>query len=391
MFESQVRNGNHLLVAGQRRMGKTSILQELGRRLKADGWSFLFVDIEGATCPEDVIADLARALHPERSVLVQVASAMKQWFDDNVEELSAAEFGVRFRAALNEGSWRRHGDSLLDHCASEGRPALLVIDELPIFLTRLLHRDGNADRVDGFLSWLRGAVQKRGGTGPVLIVSGSIGLEPLVRRLRLSDRINHLYSVRVGPWNREASAACFEQLAAAYNLGLEPGVADAVYDAIGIGIPHHVQSFFARLRDYAAMRNLSRIALKDVQHVYKSELLGPPGQNDLVHYETRLRAALTDEEHGLAMEILAEAAVEGVFGEPSRRSLSRLYSTVLGNAPQIVAETLDVLVHDGYLVPAANGHRFDSRLLQDWWSARFRDHHVPLTKRGARRQGGAER
>ena len=28
-----------------------------------------------------------------------------------------------------------------------------------------------------------------------------------------------------------------------------------------------------------------------------------------------------------------------------------------------------------------DGHRFASRLLKDWWSARFRDHHRPLKGR----------
>ena len=246
-------------------MGKTSLLQELGRRLESVGWIFLFVDVEGAGCPEDVITDLARALHPERTMARRMASAMKQWFDENVDELSAFEFGVKFRAGLDAGSWRRHGDDLLRGCAALETPVLLVVDELPIFLKRLLRRDGDAERVVGFLSWLRGALQGLGDAGPVLVVSGSIGLEPLVRRLGLADRVNHLYPVRVGPWDRETSVACFGRLAAEHGLGLDEGVAEAV--------------------------------------------------------------------------------------------------------------------HDGYLEPAAGGHRFGSRLLADWWSARFRDHHVPLAKR----------
>ena len=43
-----------------------------------------------------------------------------------------------------------------------------------------------------------------------------------------------------------------------------------------------------------------------------------------------------------------------------------------------ITETLDVLVHDGYLEAGSDGHRFPSRLLKDWWAARFRDHHIPL-------------
>ena len=56
---------------------------------------------------------------------------------------------------------------------------LLAIDELPIFLKRMLGGDDGARRVDEFLSWLRGVVQSLGDGSLVLIISGSIGLEPL--------------------------------------------------------------------------------------------------------------------------------------------------------------------------------------------------------------------
>ena len=65
ILEQRVRDGNHVLLTGQRRMGKTSITRELGRRLtEFGGWSSLFADVEDATCPEDVIADIARAAFP---------------------------------------------------------------------------------------------------------------------------------------------------------------------------------------------------------------------------------------------------------------------------------------------------------------------------------------
>ncbi len=42
ILETLVRDRNHVLLTGQRRMGKTSIVRELGRRLKAgeDGHGF---------------------------------------------------------------------------------------------------------------------------------------------------------------------------------------------------------------------------------------------------------------------------------------------------------------------------------------------------------------
>ena len=381
ILEQRVRDGNHVLLTGQRRMGKTSIARELGRRLtESGGWITLFTDVEDATCPEDVIADIARAAQPVRSIVSRLSN-MAQRALGAVEEVGAGEFRVKVRAELNAGNWRDKGERLLLGCAKHDKRVLLVVDELPIFLKRMLRAADGATRVEGFLSWLRGVFQGLGGDSPVLIVSGSIGLMPMVQRLGIPDRINYLEPFRLGPWNREASVACFDQLAKSAALSIEDGVAGAVYDALGIGIPHHVQSFFARLREHAIMENRDRVTVADVEMVYRTGLLGPSGQNDLAHYETRLRDGLDDESRSIAMEILAEAATQGVFTSPARARLGELYSRVVDDAHGRITEVLDVLAHDGYLEHSANGYRFPSRLLKDWWAARFRDHHVPIERR----------
>ena len=381
ILETQVRDHNHMLLTGQRRMGKTSILRELGRRLESEGWVFLFADVEGATCPEDVIAEIAQAAHPVRALSSRFAVWAGRFLTDNIEEINALDFGVKIRAGLDAGSWRRHGEQLLRDCAEYDKPVLLVIDELPIFLKRMLLQDGDARRVDEFMSWLRGVLQTLGDDSPVLMLSGSIGLEPLMRRLGLPDRINHLYPFRLGPWSRDTSVECFDLLAKSHGLRVEDSVANAVYEALGVGIPHHVQSFFARLRDFAIMQGRDRVTVEDVDDVYRTALLGPSGQNDLVHYETRLKEGLEDESYSIAMEILAEAATQEVFTPAARRCLERLYSKVTDDAAGRIADTLEVLVHDGYLEADDGSYRFPSKLLKDWWSARFRDHHIPLENR----------
>ena len=391
-LETLVHDGNHVLLTGQRRMGKTSVARELGRRLKTQRpeWVFLFVDIEDATCAEDVIAEIAKAAHPVRGILSSLAATMGRWVGDNIEEVSAGDFGVKIRAGLNPGTWRRDGETLLRDCAEYDKPVFLVMDELPIFLNRMLHDDGDMQRVDEFLSWLRKVVQDLQHEDPsscrspslVLMVSGSIGLAPLAQRLGIPDRINHLHTFRLGPWTRDVSVECFERLVESYGLQIEKGVAGAVYERLGIGIPHQVQSFFARLRDFAVMQDRDRIKVGDVDEVYRTELLGPSGQNDLAHYETRLKDGIEEESYPIAMEIIAEAAIQDVFTAKARRCLEQLYSSVVHDAQRHVTDTLRVLEHDGYLEKVGdNGYHFSSRLLKDWWAARFQGHHIPIESR----------
>ena len=383
ILESRIRDGNHIVMTGQRRMGKTSILQELGRRLEEKGWIFLFADVEGAISEEDVVTKIAEAVHryqplPRRAWNIVGRRSAELW--RRVKQIRARDFAVEFRSVLDAGNWRHHGHQLVRRCASFDKPVVVAVDEVPIFLSRLLREEDGAARVDVFLSWLRAAFQQQAGTSAVLVVSGSIGLAPLVQRLGISDRINHLDPFRLGPWDRETSVGCFEELAASGGFAVDEGVAEAVYDCLGIGIPQHVQSFFARLRDYALRHDRECITMEDVDAVYRTELLGPSGQNDLAHYEARLRDGVGDEtRYGIAMEILAEAAVQGVFTPEARHHLETRYSKLPSNAPRQVIETLDVLVHDGYLESDTEGYRFASNLLRDWWRARFRDHYTPLT------------
>ncbi len=379
ILDRHIRSGNPVLLSGQRRMGKTSVARELGRRLEQDGWAFSFADVERAASAEDVIAKIAEALHPIQGLASRLGNRLARIFKDNVEQISAYEFGIKFRAGMTAGDWQSYGEALFRGCAEHGKPVLLVIDELPIFLNRLLRDEDGLARVDEFLSWLRGATQDAVGGSLILMVSGSIGLTPLVRRLGLTDRTNYLYEFRLGPWDRSTSIECFNQLALSNTLHVEDGVAEGAYDALGVGIPHHVQSFFARLLDFATMHNRDTIAVADVETVYQTDMLGPFGQNDLMHYDARLRDALGEGDFAIANAILAEAAVQGRFTPSAREALEALFAAKVENTSGRVTDILEILVHDGYLEAEGDNHRFTSRLLKDWWGTRYAGHHPTLS------------
>ena len=69
------------------------------------------------------------------------------------------------------------------------------------------------------------------------------------------------------------------------------------------------------------MQGRHRVTVEDVAEVHRNGLLGPSGQSDLVHYETRLRDAFDDEALPSPWSV-AEAVVEGVW---PRRAKQRLW------------------------------------------------------------------
>lgn len=131
------RNGNHVLLTGQRRMGKTSITRELGRQLEADGWAAVFTDVEDANCAEDAIVETESAARPIRSLLGLISDMLPAGAD-----IGVGDFHLKLRSKLNSGNWCRHGGNLIRNCANGEQRILLVVDELPIFLKRLQRDDG---------------------------------------------------------------------------------------------------------------------------------------------------------------------------------------------------------------------------------------------------------
>ena len=68
VLHARVREDNHVLLTGQRHIGKTSILRELERRFKREGWTIFFIDVERSTTPEYAIADIAEPAFSYRPV-----------------------------------------------------------------------------------------------------------------------------------------------------------------------------------------------------------------------------------------------------------------------------------------------------------------------------------
>ena len=390
-LSERVSDGIHTLLTAQRRMGKTSLVRELLRRLAdGDDHETVFVDFEDAETAEDAVAELAfqaEALQSTSRRIRAVFANVLRGLGQNVEELAVSELRVKFRAGIDAGTWRRRGDEVFAALAESPKPVVLAIDELPIFVNRLLKGDDfritpeRRNNADLFMSWLRRNGQLYRGR-VCIIVSGSIGLEPILGQAGLSAQANFLSPLELSPWSHETAADCLGALARSYGLDLSCDVRQGMCRRLRSCIPHHVQHFFDQLHEHLRREGRSEASLEDVEFVYQRYLLGVRGQLHLEHYEGRLRMVLGDEGYGTALELLTEAAVnDGLLsGETIEQYRKALSSGEIGEHPSI-PELLYILEHDGYLEPHEGGFRFVSGLLEDWWRTRHREFFTPIAQR----------
>ena len=387
----RVQNGTHTLLTAQRRMGKTSLVRELLRRLKdEDSFETIFVDLDALT-PADAIAEIgvqSRSVQGvQRKLKSWLANTLREAVD-RVDTLAVSEVQVKLRAGIDAGNWRQKGDEVFAALAENDRPVVLAIDELPILVNRLLKGDDycitpkRRQAVDEFLSWLRKNGQEHRGR-VCLILSGSVGLEPILQQAGLSAHANIFSPFDLKPWDEETASACLAALAGTYGIDLPLTVRQDMCHRLRCQIPHHVQQFFDNLHEHLRRANRREASLEDVKRVYTDEMLGVRGQMDLEHYEGRLRMVLGDKGYLAALDILTEAAVND--GLLHSDAIDQYYEYFQAESdPVSIKDILSVLEHDGYLARQGDNYRFVSGLLEAWWYARHGRPFIPIALRQAK-------
>lgn len=369
-----IDDGAHISLVAQRRMGKTSLMMELARLL-ADRYVCLYLDLQKESVPADAVAELALVLKPHESLWEKgktlFANALKNVVG-SVEEVSYADIGIKLRAGLDSGNWTEKGDALFRILSKSDKPVLLMIDELPLMVNRMLKAGGEGmtsdtiRQVDRFMSWLRkNSIEHQGKVR--IILSGSIGLEPVLHQAGLSAVINNYQPYDLKPWDDDTAAGCLRALARYDDLIFEENVELAMVEKLGCCIPHHVQLFFASVHKFCVYRDDMRLTVAEANELYETEMLGLRGHAELTHYEERLSMYFEKERLPLVKAMLTETSVSGILTSSVILALREEYASSESCPDEALAEILRILQHDGYLRKKDDGYVYESNLLRGWW------------------------
>ncbi|MHB0946760.1 MAG: ATP-binding protein, partial [Sedimentisphaerales bacterium] len=288
LFIERIDGRANILLVAQRRMGKTSLLKKIAEELKEHYYP-IFVDLQAARNSPDAIRDLSVAIHEHKALGQKIKEVISNILN-KIEKLDVFEFGVTLRAGLSASNWEQKGDEIFKALAQADKPVLLLLDEVPIMLSYMLKgKDSKITasekiEVDKFMSWLRKNSLAHQANVRV-VISGSIGLEPILKQAGLSATINHLEPFELKPWSEPVAIACIEALSNEYKVELHKGVAKEMVNKIGCCIPHHIQMFFNHIYTWCVRKGNMVCSIKDVDEVYQNEMLGVRGHAEWSHYE----------------------------------------------------------------------------------------------------------
>ena len=372
------------MLTAQRRIGKTSLVRELLRILEESGeFDTVFADLEGGATPADAVAEIGNQARTTSGLGHRIGHRLRQ-LGTRIEALEAADLRVQLRADVNAGNWQARGERILAALARRDRPVVLALDELPIIVSRILRRTGDQIAPEGtkaageFLGWLRKMGQMHQGK-VMFILTGSVGLQPILRQAGLSAHANIFLPYELSAWSEDTASDCIGELVVPADVRRD------MCRRLRCCVPHHVQQFFAYVLDHLRRTSAPEATLDDIEHVYSNTMLSVRGLTDLDHYETRLKVVLDREAYTCALALLTEAAVaDGVLDD---RTIS-LYAdggAEVGGSVEVVTTVLYALEHDGYLTRSGDGYRFTSGLIEDWWRARHGQFFKPIAEARSQR------
>lgn len=366
ILRENIAEGFHTLLTGQRRMGKTSLARQVAIELETKGWTYLVADLDACGTAEDMIATLATAVveHTKDHEQLKRMGHVLGDFLGKVEELGVAGASVSFREKLTAGTWQSKGTELFSHLGRSS-PCLVFVDELPNLLLRL-ERSQGVNAVELVLSWLRQVMQSiESDRQLVFVVSGSIGLEPIVQRLGLTRSINQMEPMRLKPWGRETASACLQARAAYDEISYQPEALEALLDNIGIYIPFHVQRASLVAKRHLREQGETLVTTAHVAHIY-GQMVSQDGSTMVQHYRDRLEETVGAGLKGPAVIVLNLMA----DGKERRRDEMIAAFDSGPHGSDAIDWLFDVLVHDGYLEKTNRHWLFPRGMLRDWWHQR---------------------
>jgi uncharacterized protein len=359
----------HILLLAPRRVGKTSLLFALQAACEADASAnAIYVSVASAMSERHVIQMLLDAVYASTPGKRLQPNRVSAWLRRNRRRVKNVQFaggGVELAAA--DDHWQEDADEAMAPLLASTAPWLLLIDELPTLVLELARGNPTGERVRAFLQWFRNVRQTPAGGGLRFVLAGSIGLDSVTRRYRLTDTINDLRTWGLGPYSAETADRFLAELGRSYGMDLARDVRDRICTHAEWLIPYHLQVVFSALREERGERAPSVAAVDAAVE----RLLARKAYFN--YWDERLRTVLGLQESDHAGRVLAACANDerGATEASLGRTLAAMIPDA-GERSRSLAWLLDVLGSDGYLVRADRRWRFRSGLLRRYWKEQLR-------------------
>lgn len=360
---SILEQGNSLLLASPRRVGKSSFSQKMLDVFAERGYKTVYIDLQGVGSEQefgDCLADKLREIQSQEFSLSYLKDRIGG-FLRKIKRLDVRGIGMEFRD--NPEMFYKSVEGLL---ALEGK-FLIVVDELAIFLQTLEETSG-FEHVESFMNWFRKIrISKHENIRWVLC--SSVSITNYVSKNKISHTINDVVPLNLGEMTTAESTELLQKLCDGAGIArFDDKQIDAVLTKIGWKLPFFIQSFFQYYQLGIKSGQYVEVPIEEVTDSIIGQIIR---EHQVSSWSERLS--------GYGKYERPAQALLNYLCQPSHRSQRSHLETVIAPAcPNgedvgiIYAEVRQLLENDGYLMETAEGEVvFRSPIIREYWFTKF--------------------
>lgn len=350
--------GRSVQMLAPRRIGKTWLMGEVAKDLRARGWRCFGIDVEGHRTEEEVLRTLCREIEKTQAIHTSLLAHFKQRFEQlkgGTESTSLTQAVTRvepalFAEALVEGLHESDGDTLI------------LIDEISLFVLDRAQKDAAAVRA--FLYLLRRLRQRF----PRVrwFFSGSVGLDAVARRLGLEGALVDLEIVGLEPFSANAARSYIAELKNERQLHTPFEFADSAFEhlfqELGWNSPYYLKLVADRIRPTSA----PPIATRDHVEAAFTELLRPIYRTHFATWKEHVEKNYPDDASRL--RALLDTLCGSAQGEMEPTLLAALVTSGSETTNRNLKDFLLALQSDGLIEKDGDRWRFASGLVRRFWA-----------------------
>lgn len=360
---SILKQGNSLLLASPRRVGKTSFAQKMLSIFEGEGYKPINLDLQGIKSEQefgDRLADCVREKQSQESKLRHIKDKIEN-FLKNVKKIEVKGIGVEFKD--DPEKFYKSVENIL---ASDGK-FLIVVDELAIFLQALEDTYG-FKHVESFMNWFR-KIRTMKRSNIVWILCSSVSITNYVSNNKISHTINDVVSLSLGEMTMcEARELLLELCRNAEIEEFSDPQINIILTKIKWKLPFFIQYFFQRYHFGLKSEQYHNVPIEDIVDSIIEQMIK---EHQISSWSERLS--------GYGRYERAAHALLNYLCQPEHKSQRHHLETIIASAcPEGVnvevayAEIRQMLENDGYLMETENGEiDFRSPIIRQYWFVKF--------------------
>jgi hypothetical protein len=348
-----LEDGNSLILAAPRRVGKTSFARKIKDLVVKRGWNGVYVDLQKPTTELDFMKLFLKEVKGESWVEKYAPNALKLSYKD-----ASLEFNKQ-----KQNFYRKVEDAL-----PHDKDTLIIFDEFIIFLDDVLRKkqdkENDMDNIAQFLNWLKGLRQTTGSKIRWIFCS-SISIEHYLYKNNFTKRVNDLASFKIDELKGDEPRLLVKALADSKKISFPDEQIQYLLDKLNWLLPYFIQILFKEIVD--VLEDEKVVSSKIIDEAYKNLL-----DVDIYFNTWTERLSYLDDEKRLARMILNELSRAKAGRE--KKNLQDLAYVTLGDSEKVdksLQVTLKQLESDGYIMSSNDKYTFRSPLLRDYWFGKF--------------------